>query len=110
MLVKNTIPLQNYDDASLLYLSKPIRMNLFFFQIVGFIAWSSATPCDEAPLPALATISLIRGWIAERGKTLTDVEKALGILDITIIPSLNEDIPDPDKIMAGSAYCIPYIS
>ena len=76
----------------------------------GLLAYSQATPCDKAPSSALAIISSVGGWIPEIGDTLFNVDQALGIQDIHIIPSLNQDISDQNNVMAGSTYCVPYIS
>jgi hypothetical protein len=78
--------------------------------LVGLVAYSQATPCNEASPSALATISSVGGWIPEIDETVFDVDQALGIQDIYVIPSLNQDIDDPNDVMAGSTYCVPYTS
>ena len=75
-----------------------------------FLASSEATPCDKAPSSALVTVSSVGGWIPEIGDTVFNIGQALGIKDIHIIPSLNQDIGDDNNVMAGSTYCVPYIS
>jgi hypothetical protein len=78
--------------------------------LAGLLACSQATLCDEAPSSVLAIISSVGGWIPEIGDTLFNVDQALGIQDIYIIPSLNQDISDQNNVMAGLTYCVPYIS
>ena len=78
--------------------------------LAGLLAYSQATPCDEAPSSALATISSVGGWVLEIDDTVFSVDQALGIQDIYIIPSLNKDISNLNIVMAGSTYCVPYIS
>jgi hypothetical protein len=78
--------------------------------LAALLASSQATPCNEAPSSALATFSSVGGWIPETGDTIFDVDQALGIQDIYVIPSLNQDISNPNNIIVGSTYCVPYIS
>jgi len=91
----------------MLYINKILRLIL---PLAGLFAYPRASPCDEAPSSALATISSVGGWVPETGDTVFSVDQALGIQDIHIIPSLNQDIIDPNIVMAGSTYCVLYIS
>ena len=78
--------------------------------LAGLLAYSQATLCDKAPLLVLAIISSVGGWILDIGNTLFNVDQALGIQDVYIIPSLNQDIGEQNNVIAGSTYYILYIS
>ncbi len=66
-------------------------------------------PCDSAPTSSLA-ISSVGGWIPEIGDNLFVLDIALGMGDNSIILALNPEITNQNEIMAGSSYCLPYIS
>jgi hypothetical protein len=43
----------------------------------------------------------VGGWILEIGDTAFNVDKALGIEDVYVIPLLNQDISNLNNVMAG---------